>query len=58
MTIARSLVCWLAVLLCLNGFSTTPKPVQAVCPPFPVMPQELLQPAPTLYLVPKELRQK
>ena len=55
MTTARNLVCWLVALLCLSACSTNPKPVQAVCPPFPQIPQELLQPAPTLHLLPKEV---
>lgn len=27
-----------------------------ICPPFPKLPNELLQPAPTLYLLPKEMQ--
>ena len=48
---------WLiaSLMLMLAGCATSPQPVAGICPPFPKLPPELLQPAPTLYLLPKEM---
>lgn len=32
------------------------QPVAGICPPFPKLPPELLQPAPPLYLLPREMQ--
>jgi len=49
---------WLiaCLTLTLSGCAISPHPVAGVCPPFPQLPPELLQPAPTLYLLPKEMQ--
>lgn len=39
-----------------GGCATSPQPVAGICPPFPKVPNELLQHAPTLYLLPREMR--
>jgi len=50
--------CWLiaSLTVALAGCATSPQPVAGICPPFPKLPNELLQPAPTLYLLPKEMQ--
>ena len=52
--------CWLiaSLTLALVGCATSPHPVAGICPSFPKLPQELLQPAPTLYLLPKEIQER
>ena len=36
----------------LAACATTPQPIPAQCPKFPPLPLELMQPPPTLYLLP------
>lgn len=50
---------WLiaSLTVALAGCATSPQPVVGACPPFPKLPPELLQPAPTLYLLPKKMRE-
>ena len=52
--------CWLiaSLTLALAGCATSPQPVAGICPPFPKLPSELLQPAPTLYLLPQAMQGK
>ena len=52
--------CWLiaSLTVALAGCTTPPQPVAGICPPFPTVPQELMQPAPTLYLLPLEMRER
>lgn len=46
---------WLiaSLTITLAGCATSPQPMAGICPPFPKVPNELLQPAPTLYLLPR-----
>ena len=42
----------ICLLVFLNACASTPQIVPAQCPPFPSLPPELMQPPPTLYLLP------
>lgn len=49
------LICSLAAL---SGCAAAPQTLSGVCPPFPQPPAPLLQPPPTLYLLPPEMSQR
>ena len=57
MTFIKNLSCWLSgcLILVASGCATAPQALSGICPPYPKPPPELLQPAPTLYLLPQEL---
>ena len=60
MNFRQKRACWLAYgLFCvavMSGCASSPAKIPAPCPSFPPLPQELLQPPPTLYLIPQALR--
>ena len=42
----------ICLLVFLNACASKPLIIPAQCPPFPALPPELMQPPPTLYLLP------
>ena len=42
----------ICLLVFLSACASTPQIIPAQCPPFPKLPPELMQPPPTLYLLP------
>ena len=50
------LPCGLLFVGVMSGCASSPAKIPAPCPSFPPLPQELLQPPPTLYLIPLALR--
>ena len=47
-----SLIAAICLPVFLGACATTPQPIPAQCPKFPPLPPELMQPPPTLYLLP------